>query len=49
MRKSWIKTSPDLVKKTQLLGDVSNGLIGDLSKEDTEIYDYDISETKSIQ
>ena len=31
-------------EKTQVLGDGSSGLIGELSKEDTEIYDFDISE-----
>ena len=36
------------IKKTQVLGDGSSELIGDLSKEETDIYDFDISENESI-
>ena len=48
VRKSWIKTSQELVKKHIVQGDGSSELIGGLSKEDNEISDSDISENESI-
>ena len=35
-------------EKTQVLGDGSNRMVGDLSKKYIEIYDSDISENESI-
>ena len=42
------KDKPGSIEKIQVLGDGSSGLMCDLYKEYTSIYDLDISENESI-